>query len=77
MEPAVSPDPGVNWHAHEQEARLLVELLRTSRVVLLFGQPGSDKTGFLHRALVPRLHRRSTDRVLPTAPPATSAQRSP
>ena len=48
---------------HEQEALLLVELLRTSRVALLYGQAGTDKTGFLKSGLMPLLCRRAGDRL--------------
>lgn len=53
--PAVTP-------AHEQEARLLMQLLRSSRLSLLFGESGSDKTAFLHNDLLPLLQRRAGDR---------------
>lgn len=47
--------------AHDQEARLLVELLRTSRLALLFGQAGSDITALLQLDLMPLMHRRAVD----------------
>ena len=47
--------------AHDQEARLLVELLRTSRLALLFGQAGSDKTALLQHVLMPLMRRRAVD----------------
>lgn len=53
---------------HEQEARLLGGLLRSSRLVLLFGESGSDKTALLKSELMPQLHRRATDRIAPGAP---------
>ncbi|TMH13618.1 MAG: hypothetical protein E6H65_02570 [Betaproteobacteria bacterium] len=50
---------------HEQEARLLAELLRTSRLALLFAEAGSDKTSLLKHDLMPLLRRRSGDRSGP------------
>ena len=52
-----------SWAGHDQEARLLAELLRTSRLALLFGQAGSDKTSLLKNNLMPLLRRRSADRL--------------
>ena len=52
-----------SWAGYEQEARLLAELLRTSRLALLFGQVGSDKTALLKNNLMPLLRRRSADRL--------------
>jgi len=59
---APSSVPDSSWQAHEQEARLLGELLRTSRLALLFGEAGSDKTALLKHGLMPMLHRRTSDR---------------
>ena len=44
------------------------DILRTSRLALLFGAAGSDKTALLKNGLMPLLHRRATDRI--TAPAA-------
>ncbi len=44
---------------------MLVELLRSSRLALLYGQAGSDKTSLLKEGLMPLLHRRSSDQVAP------------
>lgn len=51
-----------------QEARLLVALLRSSRLFLLFGEQGSDKSAFLQSSLLPLLQRRSADQQT-SAPP--------
>ena len=51
-----------------QEARLLVALLRSSRLSLLFGEAGSDKSAFLQSSLLPLLQRRVEDQ--PAATPA-------
>ena len=48
-----------------QEARLLVALLRSSRLFLLFGEPGSDKSAFLQSSLLPLLQRRAEDQQPP------------
>src|SRR5688572_5677878 len=49
--------------ANEQEALLLVELLRSSRLSLLYADVGSDKTGLLRNGLIPLLCRRAGDRL--------------
>jgi len=59
-------DPAVTPLA--QEARLLVALLRSSRLSLLFGEPGSDKSAFLQSSLLPLFQRRTADRQV-SAPP--------
>lgn len=46
----------------------MVETLRTSRLALLFGDAGADKTAFLNAAVLPLLQRRATD----VAEPATA-----
>ena len=51
-----------------QEARLLVALLRSSRLFLLFGEPGSEKSVFLQKTLLPLLQRRTED--MPPPEPA-------
>ena len=56
-----------SYPAHEQEALLLVELLRSSRLSLLYAQARSDKTAFLRQGLTPLLGRRAGDRLVPGA----------
>ena len=46
---------------------MLGEILRTSRLALLFGEAGSDKTAFLKLGLLPLLRRRTIDRIAPAA----------
>ena len=46
---------------------MLAELLRTSRLALLFGEAGSDKTALLKSGLMPLLRRRAGDTVGPVA----------
>jgi len=53
--------------ARDQESRLLAELLRTSRLALLFGEAGSDKTALLKSGLMPLLRRRAGDTAGPVA----------
>jgi hypothetical protein len=48
-----------------QEARLLVALLRSARLSLLFGEPGSEKSAFLQSSLLPLLQRRAEDQPPP------------
>jgi hypothetical protein len=43
------------------EARLLAQLLRSGRVVLLLGEPQADRSALIQQGLVPMLARRSTD----------------
>lgn len=59
------PDCDLASHALAQEARLLVALLRSSRLALLFGEAGSDKSAFLQSSLLPLLQRRVEDRQPP------------
>ncbi len=46
---------------------MLAQLLRTSRLVLLFGEAGSDKTALLKSGLMPLLRRRAGDTAGPMA----------
>lgn len=64
--PAPSPANELSRPAHDREARLLSDVLRASRLVLLFGQPGSDKTAFVRDDLMPALHRRASDHAAPS-----------
>ena len=48
---------------HDQEARLLVQLLRTSRLALLYAEDGANKTALLRQELMPLLGRRANDVV--------------
>lgn len=67
--PATAPAPAFesSGPAHDHEARLLSDVLRSSRLALLFGEAGSDKTAFLKNGLMPVLHRRASDRLTPPA----------
>jgi hypothetical protein len=51
-----------------QEARLLVALLRSSRLALVFGELGSDKSEFLQSSLLPLLQRRVGDQAIAPRP---------
>jgi hypothetical protein len=68
---ATSPDLEPPWPSHAGEARLLVELLRSSRLVLLFCETGTDPTSFLRSTLMPLLGRRDADRFTPETAPDT------
>jgi hypothetical protein len=61
--------PGLDpaYQAHEQEALLLVELLRSSRLSLLYAEAGADKTTLLRHGLTPLLSRRAGDGLVPGA----------
>ena len=62
---ASTPDPAC--HAYDREAHLLAELLRSSRLSLLYAEPGADKTSVLRLALMPLLGRRNGDQSAPAA----------
>jgi hypothetical protein len=64
---AQTPCLDLAHQANEQEALLLVELLRSSRLALLYAEAGSDKTGLLRHGLIPLLCRRAGDRFGPAA----------
>ena len=53
-----------SYRAHEQEALLLAELLRNTRLSLLYAEAGTDKTEFLKFGLLPMLSRRAADRLV-------------
>ena len=59
-----------SWPAHDREAQLLAEVLRSSRLALLFGEADSGKTALLKLELMPLLRRRASDRITPA--PATA-----
>ncbi|MDL2336211.1 MAG: hypothetical protein QFE16_00065 [Pseudomonadota bacterium] len=67
MVTAPSYDFDPSWQGHDQEARLLVELLRTSRLTVLYCESGANKTAFLQSALMPLLRRRAGDRLVPAS----------
>ncbi len=45
----------VPWRSREAEAQFFVELLRESRLTLLYGEPGAGKTTLLERQVLPLL----------------------
>jgi hypothetical protein len=49
------PLDAVSADAREQEVRMLVDLVRLSRVTLLFAESGSDKSGFVRSGVMPLL----------------------
>lgn len=84
MTPTASSPLETSSQNHEAEARLLAELLRTSRLTLLYCEAGIDKTAFLTSVLMPLLGRpagepspptpaRESGEVVPLPDPGTSA----
>jgi len=53
MDSAANRDP--TWHPRDFEAQMLVELLRLSRVTVLYGAQGAGKTTLLKRRVLPLL----------------------
>ena len=62
---AQAPSAVSSYRAHEPEAQLLAELLRSTRLSLLYAEAGTDKTALLRFGLIPRLSRRAGDRLVP------------
>jgi len=64
-----APAPGLDpsGQPHDQEARLLAQLLRTSPLSVLYAEGGADKTALLRLALMPYLARRASDKLAPVA----------
>lgn len=58
---APSPEIDLSWQMREGEARLLAELMRTSRLTVLYGETGPGRTALLTGGVVPLLRRRETD----------------
>ena len=60
---APSPEIDLSWQMREREARLLAELMRSSRLTVLYGETGPGRTALLTGGVVPLLRRRETDAV--------------
>jgi len=60
---APSPEIDLSWQMREREARLLAELMRTSRLTVLYGETGPGRTALLTDGVVPLLRRRESDTV--------------
>ena len=56
-----SPEIDLSWQMREREARLLAELMRTSRLTVLYGETGPGRTALLTDGVVPLLRRRESD----------------
>lgn len=60
------PDPAAHldsaWRSRDFEAQVLVDLLRLSRLTLLYGAEGAGKTTLLNTGVLPLLRRRADDR---------------
>ena len=54
----------VSWHARDREAFLIAQLLRDSRLTVLYGDAGAGKTTLLKTGVLPLLRRRVGDRKL-------------
>ena len=61
---ASSPSVEVSWHARDREAFLIAQLLRDSRLTVLYGDAGAGKTTLLKTGVLPLLRRRVGDRKL-------------
>jgi hypothetical protein len=58
----------VSWYPRETEASILAQLLRQSRLTVLYGEAGAGKTALLKNGVLPRLRRRASDRDFTVAP---------
>jgi len=58
----------VSWYPRETEASFVAQLLRLSRLTVLYGEAGAGKTALLKNGVLPRLRRRASDRDFTVAP---------
>lgn len=68
MSTAAFSEIAVSWYPRETEASFLAELLRQSRLTVLYGEAGAGKTALLKNGVLPRLRRRASDRDFTVAP---------
>ena len=58
---AASFEIDLSWRMREREAQLLAGLLRSSRLTVLYGEPGYSRSELLSEGVLPLLRRRTTD----------------
>ena len=68
MSTAASSENTVSWYPREAEASILAQLLRLSRLTVLYGEAGAGKTALLKNGVLPQLRRRASDRDFTVAP---------
>ena len=68
MSTAAFSEIAVSWYPRETEAAILAQLLRLSRLTVLYGEAGAGKTALLKNGVLPRLRRRASDRDFTVAP---------
>lgn len=68
MSTAAFSEIAVSWYPRETEASILAQLLRLSRLTVLYGEAGAGKTALLKNGVLPQLRRRASDRDFTAAP---------
>ena len=68
MSTAAFSEIAVSWYPRETEASILAQLLRLSRLTVLYGEAGAGKTALLKNGVLPQLRRRASDRDFTVAP---------
>ena len=65
MTAELAPSLSALSESRAREAQLLADMLRISRLTVLYGAEGAGKTALLTSGVLPLLRRRATDRKLP------------